>query len=73
MLRKQLAVLMLFAATVALTTPGMSQTSAQRRACTPDVWRLCKRYIPRRGAITQCLIANEASLSPACHLVIISR
>lgn len=41
-------------------------TQEQRRACTPDVYRLCAGEIPNVRAITACLRRNKASLSPAC-------
>jgi hypothetical protein len=41
-------------------------TADQRRACTPDVYRLCAGEIPNVRAITACLRRNKASLSPAC-------
>jgi hypothetical protein len=42
-------------------------TSAQRRACTPDVYRLCAGEIPNVGKITACLRRKRASLSDACR------
>ncbi len=44
-------------------------TAAQRRACKPDVFRLCSKFIPNRKAITQCLEANRSGLSPDCRAV----
>lgn len=41
----------------------------QRRACTPDVYRLCAGEIPDVRAITACLRRNRASLSQACRSV----
>jgi hypothetical protein len=41
-------------------------TPDQRRACTPDVYRLCAGEIPNVRAITACLRRNKSSLSPAC-------
>jgi len=41
-------------------------TPEQRRACTPDVYRLCPGEIPNVRAITACLRRQRASLSPAC-------
>lgn len=38
----------------------------QRAACTPDVQRLCNRYVPDVPAIVACLTQQRASLSPAC-------
>ena len=41
-------------------------TAEQRRACTPDVYRLCAGEIPNVRAITACLRRQRGSLSPAC-------
>jgi len=51
------------AASAALATPE------QRRACTPDVYRLCAGEIPNVRAITNCLRRQKASLSEACRAV----
>ncbi len=42
-------------------------TPDQRRACTPDVYRLCAGEIPNVRAITSCLRRNMSSLSDACR------
>ena len=70
--RSRLCVAVL-SATIASAPLATAQTAAQRRACTPDVFRLCKRFIPFRGRITKCLIKQEAILSPACQAVILAR
>ncbi|KMO37927.1 hypothetical protein ACQVP2_23785 [Methylobacterium aquaticum] len=44
-------------------------TSAQRAACTPDVWRLCAGEIPNISRITACLRREKPKLSPACRQV----
>ena len=44
-------------------------TPDQRKACTPDVYRLCAGEIPSARAITACLRRQKASLSPACAAV----
>jgi len=44
-------------------------TPEQRRACTPDVYRLCAGEIPNVRAIAACLRRQKASLSPACAAV----
>ena len=44
-------------------------TPEQRRACTPDVYRLCAGEIPNVRAITACLRRNHSSLSEACRTV----
>ncbi|QPF88543.1 hypothetical protein [Bradyrhizobium commune] len=53
-------------ATVAHAEPG---TPEQRRACSPDVYRLCAGDIPNVRAITACLRRNRANLSEACRTV----
>ncbi len=54
-----------------IQTPSRAQdgTPAQRNACKPDVFRLCKNYIPDRTAITACLERNVKNLSPDCREV----
>ncbi|KJC35587.1 hypothetical protein UP09_30630 [Bradyrhizobium sp. LTSP885] len=59
-------VLTLFASEAALAEPG---TPEQRKACTPDVYRLCAGEIPNARAITACLRRQKASLSPACAAI----
>jgi hypothetical protein len=59
-------VLALFTAGRAMAEPG---TAEQRRACRPDVYRLCAGEIPNVAAITACLRARKASLSDACRAV----
>jgi hypothetical protein len=44
-------------------------TPEQRKACTPDVYRLCAGEIPNVRAITACLRRQKASLSAACAAV----
>ena len=56
--------LSLFATGTAFAEPG---TPAQRKACTPDVYRLCPGEIPNVRAITSCLRRQNASLSEACR------
>jgi hypothetical protein len=43
-------------------------TPEQRRACTPDVYRLCAGEIPSVAKITACLRRKKTSLSDACRL-----
>ena len=42
-------------------------TPEQRRACTPDVYRLCAGEIPNVRAITACLVRQKGNLSPSCR------
>ena len=58
--------LTLFASGSAAAQQG---TPEQRRACTPDVYRLCAGEIPNARAITACLRRKKASLSSACAAV----
>jgi hypothetical protein len=62
-----------FALFLALFTAGSASaelaTPEQRRACTPDVYRLCAGEIPNVRAITACLRRQKASLSDACRAV----
>jgi hypothetical protein len=44
-------------------------TPEQRKACTPDVYRLCAGEIPNVRAITACLRRNRANLSDGCRSV----
>jgi len=42
-------------------------TPEQRRACTPDVYRLCAGEIPNVRAITACLQRQKSNLTSACR------
>ena len=44
-------------------------TMAQQDACRPDVFRLCRSYIPDVGEIVACLRGNEVRLSTPCREV----
>jgi hypothetical protein len=44
-------------------------TPEQKKACTPDVYRLCAGEIPNVRAITSCLRRQKANLSDACRMV----
>ena len=48
---------------------AVEATAEQRRACTPDAFRLCSAHIPNIEAITACMKANKSKLSPECKLV----
>lgn len=49
---------------------AQESTARQREACKPDVYRLCKWYIPSHSGITYCLHLNIDRLSPDCRAVI---
>ena len=57
-------VLTLLSASSAFAYQG---TPEQRRACTPDVYRLCAGEIPNVRAITACLQRQKGNLSAACR------
>ena len=61
---------MLISASAAFAqSDGRPGSPGQRRACTPDVYRLCAGEIPNARAITACLRRQKTSLSPACAAV----
>jgi hypothetical protein len=53
---------------------GMAPATAQqsieeRRACAPDVMRLCREFVPNTDLINTCLMDKKAELSPGCRTV----
>ena len=53
-----------------LLLPGLAAAQdrqAARKACGPDVRRLCKGTRPGGGRLLACLRANETALSPVCR------
>ena len=46
---------------------AIEATAEQRRACTPDAFRLCSAHIPNIEAITTCMRTNKSKLSPDCR------
>jgi len=48
---------------------SLSGTPEQRKACGPDVGRLCKSVDPKEGvpAYLACLVVNRDNLSEACR------
>ena len=54
---------------VAPAAQAQEATAEQRRACTPDAFRLCGSHIPNVEAITACMRANKSKLSAECKLV----
>ena len=59
------------AASVAISLTSFAHaaegTAEQRRACTPDAFRLCSAHIPNIEAITTCMKTNKSKLSPDCR------
>ena len=60
-------------ATVAIAATEEKGTSAQRAACTPDVFRLCASEIPNVDKIVMCLKREKPRLSAGCKAVFASR
>ena len=63
---------LLLGATLPAASPASAQqpgSAAQKKACRPDVFRLCASDIPNVQAIVRCLRANESRLSPDCRAV----
>ncbi len=52
-------------------TPLSAQedSAEARRACTPDVFRLCSEFVPDADRITICLRQQRKNLSVACRKV----
>jgi hypothetical protein len=66
-LSKRIAAVSLVLTATLLAAPAWSQgTPQQRRACTPDVFRLCHSSIPDVDRITACLVSHQQDLSEAC-------
>jgi hypothetical protein len=62
------------AASVAIALTSLAHaapeaSAEQRRACTPDAFRLCSSHIPNVDAIIACMRTNKSKLSPECKLV----
>jgi hypothetical protein len=50
--------------------PATAQQSIEeRRACAPDVVRLCREFVPNTELINTCLMEKKAELSPGCRTV----
>jgi len=47
-------------------------TEAQRRACTPDVFRLCQSAVPDIPAIIACMKHKRSQLSSECRTALAS-
>jgi hypothetical protein len=61
---------LLWAVTAALPAAAEEQgTEQERKACTPDVFKLCTAFMPDPNRITVCLRQNISNLSPACRVV----
>ena len=67
--RRALALALLLTLLAAGVGNAQQGTPAQRKACAPDVYRLCAGEIPDVRAITACLRRQKGSLSSACAAV----
>jgi len=63
------AVVFLLALSASSAAVAQQGTPEQRKACTPDVYRLCAGEIPNVRAITACLRRQRSSLSPSCAAI----
>ena len=61
------SVLGVFLSVVSASSAFALGTPEQRRACTPDVYRLCAGEIPNVRAIIACLQRQKGNLSSACR------
>jgi hypothetical protein len=59
-------------AQAAKSTDAMTGTPEQRKACGPDVGRLCKSVDPKEGApaYLACLVENRENLSEGCRVAL---
>jgi hypothetical protein len=55
--------------TLATASIAQQVSAEQRRACTPDAFRLCSSEIPNVERITACMRQKKAQLSTACAAV----
>jgi hypothetical protein len=69
---RKLISLFLLALTILSASPIMAQDESEegRRACTPDVLRLCREFIPDAKQITTCLQQQKADLSADCRAAV---
>ena len=64
--RVAVAAVVCLTAAHAMAEPG---TKEEQAACKPDVFRLCKEFIPVTERIVACLKENKSKLSPGCRKV----
>jgi hypothetical protein len=65
----RVSILSLFLTLFAAGSASAIGSPEQRRACTPDVYRLCAGEIPNVKAIIACLRRQKANLSAPCAAV----
>jgi hypothetical protein len=53
------------------TVPAFAQSIEERRACAPDVMRLCREFVPNKELIDKCLMEKKSELSAACRTVVL--
>jgi len=64
------------AVVLAAATDAVAQTSSERQACKPDVFRLCSAgeiaaaALGDRAGIYACFRAHRSEVSPACDRVL---
>jgi len=52
---------------------AQDDSAEARRACTPDVFKLCSQFIPDADQITACLKQQRQNLSAGCKKVMAGR
>ena len=69
-------ILLPLAMLLSLSTETFAQhagTDQDEKACTPDVQRLCRKWMDQGDfAVLACLKQNRARLFPACRYVLVS-
>ncbi len=63
------ALCLLLAGFAATSLAAEGDSAETRRACTPDVFRLCSEFVPDADRITICLRQQKKNLSVACRKV----
>lgn len=59
------------AAAPAAAQGGLQGTPEERRACMPDVARLCQDFVPDPDKVNACLYGKQSELSAACRTVML--
>ena len=59
------------AAMPAAAQGGPPGTPEERRACMPDVVRLCQDFVPDADKVNACLFGKQSELSPACRTMML--
>ncbi len=66
---KQIRVLLALCV-IAMTSPALAETEAERQACTNDAQTHCADQIPDRDQVYACLVRKVSTLSAPCKRII---